>query len=247
MRWTSGAKAPSVPNGSNVRAKARTLQVDSGTLPIEARTVPNFDRLAKVYRWMEWLSFGNWLGRCRFAFLGEMLAARRALVLGDGDGRFTARLLKENRAVRIDAVDLSAAMLAALMTRAGEDRGRVTPLVANVRCGVPFGDGYDLVVTHFLLDCLTTEEVETLAVSVRARAADDVVWVVSEFAIPEGWFGRLVAGPVLGFLYLAFRWMTGLRVQRLPDWVGALERTGFVRRRRMTWMRGLLVSEVWGR
>jgi SAM-dependent methyltransferase len=241
---------------------------------------PNFDRLAGVYRWMEALSFGGWLWRCRCAFLGEMCSARRALVVGDGDGRFTARLLEKNRAVLVDAVDISPAMLEALVRRAGKDsmpqglkpladlrlvagdkspayhespvcdespacRYRVRALVADVREELPAGDGCDLVVTHFLLDCLTTAEVESLARRVRARVADDAVWVVSEFAIPEGWFGRLVAGPVVGFLYWAFRWMTGLRVRELPDWAGALERAGFVRRRSQAWLRGLLLSEVW--
>lgn len=207
---------------------------------------PNFDRLAGVYRWMEWLSFGGWLWRCRCAFLSEMRAARRALVLGDGDGRFTARLLRDNASVEVDAVDLSAAMLGALMERAGDDRERVRTEVADVRDWRPGGDGYDLVATHFLLDCLTTDEAALLAERVRERVAQDAVWVVSEFIIPPGWFGRMVARPVVGFLYWAFGWMTGLRVRELPDWAGALERAGFERRARRVWLRGLLVSEVWG-
>ena len=73
-------------------------------------TGPNFDRLAGVYRWMEWLSFGPHLGRCRRAFLLEMTESRRALVLGDGDGRFTAALLRQNKAIQVDAVDVSQAL-----------------------------------------------------------------------------------------------------------------------------------------
>jgi len=208
---------------------------------------PQFDRLVGVYRWMERLSFGNWLWRCRCAFLGEMRGAGRALVLGDGDGRFTARLLRENARVGVDAVDLSAAMLGALTERAGNDRGRVRVQAADVRDWQPSGDAYDLVVTHFLLDCLTTNEVALLAARVRERVAEDAVWVVSEFAIPPGWFGRIVARPVVRFLYWAFGWMTGLRVRELPDWAGTLERAGFERRARILWLRGLLVSEVWGK
>lgn len=206
---------------------------------------PNFDRLAGVYRWMEWLSFGSWLWRSRCALLNEMRTARRALVLGDGDGRFTARLLRDNRLVRVDAVDVSPAMLSSQMERAGEDRNRVRPLVVDVRFGLPEGEGYDLVVTHFVLDCLMTDEVESLAARVRRKLADDALWVVSEFAIPPGWFGRFVARPVVSLLYWAFGWMTGLRVRSLPDWTGALERAGFVCRRRTRWLWGLLTSEMW--
>ncbi|KAA6456847.1 class I SAM-dependent methyltransferase [Acidobacteria bacterium AB60] len=207
---------------------------------------PNFDRLAGVYRWMEWLSFGGWLWRCRCGFLPEMRAARRALVLGDGDGRFTARLLRENPGVEVDAVDISPAMLEALRSRAGDDRDRLRTHVADVRLGPPAGEGYDLVVTHFLLDCLTTAEVEELALRVRSQVTPDAVWVVSEFAEPAGWFGRLVARPLVRLLYGAFGWMTGLRVRKLPDWEGALARAGFRRRERKTWLRGLLVGVVWG-
>lgn len=206
---------------------------------------PNFDRLAGVYRWMEWLSFGGRLWRCRCAFLPEIRTPRRALVLGDGDGRFTARLLRENPRVRVDAIDLSPAMLASLMERAGKDRARVRPLLADVREGLPDAEGYDLVVTHFLLDCLTTSEVEALAARVRRKLADDALWVVSEFAVPQGWFGRFVARPVVSLLYWAFGWMTGLRVRRLPDWTEALERAGFVRLQRRNWLWGLLTSEIW--
>ncbi len=65
----------------------------------------NFDRIARPYRWLEYLSFGPMLERCRFYRIPQLTAARRALVLGDGDGRFLARLLTCNPEVQVDAVD----------------------------------------------------------------------------------------------------------------------------------------------
>jgi SAM-dependent methyltransferase len=212
---------------------------------------PNFDRLAAPYRWMEALSFGPWLWRCRCAFLGQMKSARRALVLGDGDGRFTARLLQENPTVRVDAVDISPAMLEALVRRAEKDGLRVKAIVADLRAWSPDptmnegGWGYDLVVTHFVLDCLTTDEVEGLASRIRPFLAQDAVWVVAEFVIPEGRFGRWVARPIVGMLYGVFALITGLRVRALPDHAGALERAGFQLRPPKKWLGGLLLSECW--
>ena len=58
---------------------------------------PNFNGVAHFYRWMELVTFGPWLQRCRCAFLGELAGCRRAAVLGDGDGRFSAQLLRVNR------------------------------------------------------------------------------------------------------------------------------------------------------
>lgn len=205
----------------------------------------NFDRLAGVYRWMEWLSFGPWLHRCRRAFLAEMSGAQRALVIGDGDGRFTAALLRANAGVQVEAVDASAAMLRVLQRRAGPDAARVRACLADARRWMPEPRGYDLVATHFFLDCLTTDEVRALAERIRPALAADAAWVVSEFAVPRGFYGRLIARPLIAFLYFAFRVLTGLRVRRLPEHCAALQRAGFVLRERRTWLGGLLAAEMW--
>jgi ubiquinone/menaquinone biosynthesis C-methylase UbiE len=205
----------------------------------------NFDKLARVYRWMEYATFGPWLWRCRCAFLPELRGCRRALVLGDGDGRFTARLLSKNSDVHIVAVDASAAMLASLERRAGAHADRLHVEHADARTFPLRKAGYDLVATHFFLDCLTTNEVQALASRVRAVVEDGARWVVSEFAVPEGWFGRAVARPVVAGLYWAFGMLTGLSVRRLPCYEEALRTNGFALEKRRTRLGGLLVSQVW--
>jgi SAM-dependent methyltransferase len=214
---------------------------------------PNFNRLARIYRWMEWASFGPWLGHCRTAFLSEAAGCSYGTVLGDGDGRFAARLLAGNPGIRIDAVDASAAMLKSLAHRAGKDSARVRTHLADARCWpAAAGSGtaaegpcYDLIATHFFLDCLTGEEIESLATRLRRFASPGAIWLVSEFAIPRNLFGRLVAQPVVSGLYLAFATLTGLTVRTLPDHSAALRDAGFTIRKRRMWMGGLLVSELW--
>lgn len=90
----------------------------------------NFDRVARPYRWLEYMSFGPWLERCRNAQLAQLTAARHALLLGDGDGRFLARLLKANPLLRADVVDSSHSMLCILNRRVR----RCGPLVASQIC-----------------------------------------------------------------------------------------------------------------
>src|SRR6185437_1080687 len=83
--------------GMSSPATVRRFRAQETSLACPVRNdTPKFDRLARVYRWMEWLSFGPYLSRCRRAFLPQLRDARRALVLGDGDGRFTAALLRRN-------------------------------------------------------------------------------------------------------------------------------------------------------
>ena len=214
---------------------------------------PNFDRLARPYSWLEWMTFGPWLSWCRCWFLGEISSRRRALVLGDGDGRFTARLLAANPGITVSAVDASAAMLGLLVSRAGPHANRVHTRKTDVRFwsspasnyDTNAGSPYDLVVSHFFLDCLTTEEIGALAVTLRGAVCAHAAWVVSEFAIPPGWFGKIVARPLVSALYRVFGWLTGLEVRRLPDHALALRRAGFSLQKHRGWLCGLLSSELW--
>jgi SAM-dependent methyltransferase len=207
--------------------------------------VPNFDRLAKLYYWMELATFGPLLSRSRRAFLSELKSARSAVVLGDGDGRFTAELLRENSQVRIDAVDASPAMLDALLIRADKNAGRVSAHCADARDWQPANPPYDLVVSHFFLDCLTTEEIRAVAAKVRAAVSPSAMWIVSDFAVPHSWFGRFVARPLVWLLYRAFGSLTGLQIRNLPDHHGALRKAGFTLTQRQTWLCGLLACEMW--
>ncbi|MGA8728529.1 MAG: methyltransferase [Terracidiphilus sp.] len=206
---------------------------------------PNFNPLARAYKWMELASFGPWLWRCRCVFLGELGTCRNALILGDGDGRFTARFLRQNPAVQIDAVDVSRAMLEALARNAGTLTGRVRLHLADVRRFEPPSPSYDLIVTHFFLDCLTSDEVAALAEKLRGRMTPSARWLISEFAVPRGWFGRLLARPLIAVLYLAFGLLTGLSVRRLPNHRAALTQVGFNLIRQRELLGGLLISELW--
>jgi hypothetical protein len=211
----------------------------------ESAQAPNFDGLAKLYRWMELLTFGPLLSRCRTAFLSEIAWAHRGVVLGDGDGRFTAELLRANAQVEIDAVDVSPAMIEVLLRRAGTNSQRVRAHCADAREWTPEDAEYDLVATHFFLDCLTTEECRALAAKVRKASSSSTVWIVSEFAVPEGRFGQFVAQPVVWLLYRGFGVLTGLRIRSLPDHHSALRDAGFALAQRRTRLFGLLASEMW--
>jgi SAM-dependent methyltransferase len=207
---------------------------------------PDFNRLAGPYRWMERLTFGPWLARCRFAFLDRAALCQHALILGDGDGRFTAHLLRANPRIHIDAVDASSSMLQALKGRAGPNLARVRTHLADARHWHPEeGSLYDLIATHFFLDCLTTEEIRSLGTRLLPTLSPKAIWIVSEFAIPPNGYGRLVARPLIAALYRAFGLLTGLTVRTLPDYHAALQAAGFTLLERRPRLAGLLVCELW--
>jgi predicted membrane-bound spermidine synthase len=71
----------------------------------------NCDRIARCYRWLEYASFGRALERRRREYLHDAETAHSVLILGDGDGRFTAEFVSRNRVGVIDSVELSPRML----------------------------------------------------------------------------------------------------------------------------------------
>lgn len=208
-----------------------------------------FDRLARPYRWMEYLSFGRALEHCRFHFIPDLVETRNALLLGDGDGRFAARLLRSAPLAQVHAVDSSTEMLAALKRRC-DDAGagdRVSVYVADLSRDFPGTlqqQRFDLITTHFFLDCLEEEQIEAMVLRLQPLLTNDVRWIVSEFNVPDS----AMRGPaklLVGSLYLAFRILTGMRVRRLPDYQSTFEKLGFQRQCRAFHLGGLLLSEVW--
>ena len=205
----------------------------------------DFNRIARAYRWLEYFSFGRMLERCRYYRLGQIAACRQALVIGDGDGRFAAELMRRDQQIGVEAVDGSPRMLGLLEKRvatAGAS-SRLTVRCEDARGFSPSGQ-YDLVVTHFFLDCLSTAEIVALAERVRPHLLRGAMWVVSDFGIPRG-VASLPARVVVSFLYVAFGVLTGLERRKLPRHGDALREAGFALADRRTWLGGLLFSEVW--
>jgi SAM-dependent methyltransferase len=209
------------------------------------RSIADFDLIARPYRVLELLTFGPALQRCRTHFLPRLLDRRQALILGDGDGRFLAALLSANPHLVADAVDTSAAMLRLLQRRAAT-ASAASRLQTHHTSAITFAPRhtYDLVVTHFFLDCLTQSELDALCHRLAPHLAPDALWLVSDFRIPTGPM-RWPARALIRSLYLGFRLLTGLRTARLPDHAAALAAAGLTRIAHHHALADLLTTELW--
>jgi ubiquinone/menaquinone biosynthesis C-methylase UbiE len=215
-----------------------------------SRAEPNFDRVAAIYRWAEYAALGPLLQRTRTHLIPHLTGSRRALVLGDGDGRFLEQLLLENPHCEALAIDTSAAMLEHLRRRCmrsvprAADRLRTLQQTALTIDAPP---GTDLVVTHFFLDCLSQSDVDALVHRLTPQLTSGALWVVSDFAIPSNPVLRPIASLYVRALYLAFGALTGLRIRHLPDPQSALSRAGLTRLQHTASLGGLLYTELWRR
>ena len=210
----------------------------------------NFDRIARLYRWMEYLTFGPALWRCRTHHLSALHNCRKALILGDGDGRFTAALLAANPQLRVDAVDSSATMLELLSARARAVHGAASRLRVHHADALdyaqilPDAQQYDLIVAHFFLDCFAQPAVESLTRLLTPHLRAGGLWLVSDFRLPAGAM-RFPARLLVRSLYLAFRVLSGLRTNRLPDYAFAFGQMGLKQVGQHLSLAGMLTSEIW--
>lgn len=205
-----------------------------------------FDRIARVYRWGEYLGFGKALEGCRFCFLAEVSTASKILTLGEGDGRFLVELLKKNSQAMADAVDVSPVMLSLLQSRvqaAGAEK-QLRTHCTDVRDFAPGEGGYDLVVTHFFLDCLSENEIAQLMNRLRPHLAPHCRWLVSDFAIPAKGVAKLFGTAVVSALYLGFWLLTNLQIRRLPLLSSVWHASGFESKGKQEFLGGLIYSEI---
>src|SRR5205085_12587628 len=87
--------------------------------------VVSFDAIAPWYRTLETIAFGQSLQRARDACLAEISAPRRALIVGEGNGRFLCELLRAHPALEVDCVESSKQMIELAQERIGPNANRV--------------------------------------------------------------------------------------------------------------------------
>jgi SAM-dependent methyltransferase len=202
------------------------------------------DGIARWYRFFEYFAFGRALERRRLEYLEAVADARSVLILGDGDGRFTAEFVKRNPRAAVQFVDLSSKMVELAKCRVSETAG-VRFRVGDART-IALDGNYDLVVSHFFLDCFTESELAELVATISACCVPGARWLVSEFGLPAGGVGRFAARVLIRVMYFFFWVVTGLKVTRLPAYAPVLARNGFQMVRRQTAVGGLLMSELFG-
>lgn len=210
----------------------------------------NCDRIARWYRWLEYCSLGHALERTRLEYLPATVGARRVLMLGEGDGRFLAAFVAASVLSAVDSIDNSRAMLRLSSDRIRQRTAaswRVTFHHADARNFSLRSGAYDLIVTHFFLDCFSTEESARLISQICCAAAPGARWLISEFHQPANGLARLWIAPLIRLAYFFFRLTTGLETTRLPEYREALRAGGFERSRHRLARGGLLISELWER
>lgn len=195
---------------------------------------PNYGRIARVYRWLEYSAFGGALQRSRETFVEQLHSARTMAVFGGGDGRCFEALLRACPLAQIDAYDIDPVMIAFARRRADAVApGRVTFHLADARTvRLPVAH-YDAVVTQYFLDCFPAGELNILIPKIEISLKPKAQWLFADFAIPPAeaaailrWRAQLTIAVLCWF----FRWQVSHPLNNLPPMEDALHAHGWVAR-----------------
>jgi ubiquinone/menaquinone biosynthesis C-methylase UbiE len=127
------------------------------------------------------------------------------------------------------------------------DGAQVQFVHANVRNTALEAGTYDLIVTHFFLDCFAGAELCEVVKKVAAAATVDASWLLADFHFPHSGWRRFHASLWIRAMYLFFRLTTGLKTRNLDDPSALLCESGFECVRQQQSRFGMIKSELWRR
>lgn len=205
----------------------------------------NFDRLAPLYQTMERIFAGTKMQQCRMNFLHEIPSPRRILLAGEGHGRLLPACARAFPEARIVVVDSSERMLD--IARKRSTGNNIDFVHADLLYWEPQQGGFDLIVTHFLLDCFAEDELALLIARLGLLAHPCAHWLLADFRVPDSGVAAMRARMILAMLYRFFRITCGISADSLASPDAALAEAGFSLHRQETSEWGLLKSEWWKR
>jgi hypothetical protein len=106
---------------------------------------------------------------------------------------------------------------------------------------------FDLIVTHFFLDCFSERGVAEIVATLSRAAMVNATWLLADFCVPAEGFARLRGRVWLAGMYRFFQFTAGIEARELCDPSPFLRAAGFVSAKRYLFRSRMVKSELWRR
>jgi ubiquinone/menaquinone biosynthesis C-methylase UbiE len=212
------------------------------------RSGMSFDRVAPLYRGLEWILAGTILQNARTCHFNHLAEARRILVIGEGIGRSLEQLVRRAPAAEVTVVEASAGMIEVARRRLSQKHLSVDQITwhhADIRDWDIGTRSFDTVITPFVLDCFLPADVEAIVTRISGAMSPRGQWLHADFQIPPTGWRRTRARLIHAIMYRTFRILVKLEAGSVAPAGPSFERAGFQLESKIERCGALICSELW--
>jgi tRNA (cmo5U34)-methyltransferase len=207
-----------------------------------------FNLFAPFYDFFSFLFFGHSILNSQTYLLPQIGKCKSALVFGGGTGKLLIELMKQNVAGHYCYVDISDKMISIARKRIEKQFPKKINSVQFI-CGssndIPANEMFDLIITPYILDCFTDENLPVVMQQLQMHFATDGKWLFADFNIPEKPVRRSFSFVKIRVMYFAFNIICGLGVKRLPDFEKEFTLLNFRKITERYFLHGLMVARIY--
>jgi ubiquinone/menaquinone biosynthesis C-methylase UbiE len=172
----------------------------------------NFNNSAWFYDQLARLVYGKALVKAQVYLIQQIAENSKVLIVGGGTGWILEELTKLHpAALAVTYVDISAKMMVLSKKRnIGDNK------VVFVNDAIEHTDlvpGFDFVLTPFLLDNFTEDNLSTIFTSIDKLLKKDGCWLNASFQLTGKWWQKLL----LKSMFIFFRVICRVEASKLPD------------------------------
>lgn len=205
--------------------------------------LPSFDRIAFAYDTLKHLVFGKSLSQAQAFLISYIPEHSNVLIVGGGTGQIILDILKEKKVKGITYVELSQNML-----NDAKEKAKSWPninFVLGSAHQLKDDQTYDVILTPFVLDLYSDEELPALLISLDSLLSAEGTWLLCDFKITAtSGFRSIWQKALVKAMYTFFSFVSKVRATRLPDYESALRQLGYSTVAQCAFYGGLVHSQV---
>jgi len=183
----------------------------------------NYDNSASFYDQLSRMIFGKALVNAQVYLLKFIPPNSKILIAGGGTGWILEEIARIHPSgLTITYVEISANMTA-IARRRNADANTVTFINDAVE-NVASAELYDVIITPFLLDNFTEENIGSVFAHMHQQLKPCGLWLCTDFQLT----GKLWQRILLKSMYTFFRILCGIDTMKMPNIVAQFSRHGYV-------------------
>ena len=182
----------------------------------------NYNNSVWFYDFLTGLVFGKTLFRAQVYLLNNIKPGNKILIAGGGTGKILEAITGIHHAgLKITYVDVSEKMIASSKKR-NTGKNEVTFINAAIE-NSQLPDNFDVVITPFLLDNFTEENLQKIFSRIDQLLLPEGLWLNTDFQLTGKRWQKIMAGSMLIF----FRIICAIEAKKLPDIQNCFSSNGY--------------------